>query len=72
MVNEILTQLLALVTFFAFPATQYLLLKRYSRREGRPDLWYLPAYGFRLVVRKIPGKKTLSNIRYRALCCCTS
>jgi hypothetical protein len=66
-VNELLSQMLALVAFFAFPAAQYLLLKRYSRREGRPELWYLPAYGFRLVVRNIPGKKTLSDIKYRAL-----
>src|SRR6266852_1332770 len=65
--HEVLVQLLALVTFFAFPAFQYLLLKRYSKHEGRPELWYLPAYGFRLVVRNIPGKKTLSEIKYRAL-----
>ena len=66
-VGEVLAQLLALVTFFAFPAIQYLLLKRYSRREGRPELWYLPAYGFRLVIRNIPGTKTLSDIRYRVI-----
>lgn len=65
--NEVLTQFLALVAFFAFPAIQYLLLKRYSRKEGRPELWYLPAYGFRLVIRNIPGKKTLSDIKYRAI-----
>ena len=65
--NELLGQLLALLTFFAFPGLQYILLKRYSKREGRPELWYLPAHGFRLVVRNIPGRRTLSEIRLRAL-----
>lgn len=65
--NEIMAQLVALLTFFAFPAIQYILLKRYSRKEGAPELWYLPQYGFRLVMRNNPGTKTLSEIRYRAL-----
>src|SRR6266487_1369127 len=65
--KEAFTQLIALVTFFAFPAFQYILLKRYSKQEGRPELWYLPAYGFRLVIRNIPGKKTLSDLKYRAI-----
>ena len=67
MESELLAQLVALVTFFAFPALQYILLKRYSNREGGPEFWYLPAYGFRLVIRNIPGRKTLFDIRYRAL-----
>jgi len=58
---------IALVTFFAFPAIQYIFLKRFSRKEGKPELWYLPSYGYRLVIRNIPGKKTLSDIRYRTL-----
>ena len=58
-------QILALLTFFAFPAIQYIILKRFSRKEGKPELWYLPAYGFRLVIRNIPNKKTLSDIRNR-------
>jgi len=65
--TELVTQVLALVAFFAFPALQYVLLKRFSIREGRPELFYLPAYGFRLVVRNIPGKRSLSEIKYRAL-----
>lgn len=60
-----LGQIIALVTFFAFPAFQYVILKKYSAREGIPELWYLPAYGFRLVIRNLPGKKTLSEIKYR-------
>ena len=60
-----LGQFMALVTFFAFPAIQYVLLKKYSAREGCPELWYLPAYGLRLVIRNLPGKKTLSDIKYR-------
>ena len=66
--KEALAQLLALVAFFAFPAIQYILLKVYSKREGRPEIWYLPAYKhFRLVVRNITGKKTLSDIKYRVI-----
>ena len=60
-------QFLALVGFFAFPIVQYLLLKRFSKREGNPELWYLPRYGFRLVIRNLPRRRTLSEIKYRAL-----
>lgn len=62
-----LGQLAALVTFFAFPAFQYWLLKHTAKNEGNPELWYLPKYGFRLVIRNLPRKKSLSNIRYRVL-----
>jgi len=66
--KEALAQLLALVAFFAFPAIQYILLKMYSQREGRPEIWYIPAYKhFRLVMRNITGTKTLSDIKYRAI-----
>lgn len=60
-------QLLALVTFFAFPALQYVLLKRFTAHEGNPELWYLPKFGFRLVIRNLPRRRTLSGIKYRAL-----
>jgi hypothetical protein len=60
-----LGQFVALITFFAFPMIQYGLLKKYSKREGRPELWYVRGRGFRLVIRNQPGKKTLSDIRYR-------
>ena len=60
-------QFVALVAFFAFPAIQYLSLKWFSRNEGHPQLWYLPATGFRLVIRNLPRKRTLSAIKYRAL-----
>ena len=65
--TEVVAQLVALAAFFAFPAIQYIFLKKYSHKEGRPELWYLPAFGFRLVVRNISGTRTLSDIRYRAL-----
>lgn len=60
------SQLLALLAFFAFPVFQYVLLKVLTRREGRPELWYLPDYGFRLVLRNIPRKRVLTDIRYRS------
>jgi len=55
-----------LAAFFAFPAIQYFILKRFSRREGAPELWYLPNYGFRLVIRNLPGRHALSEIKQRA------
>src|SRR5262249_15994907 len=33
--------------------------------EGLAELWYLPTYGFRLVIRNLPRKRVLSDIRYR-------
>src|SRR6266566_3743987 len=59
-------QIIALVTFFAFPALQYMFLKWSARRKGEPALWYQPAYGFRLVIGNIGKNNTFSDIRYRA------
>ncbi len=59
-------QLLALITFFAFPAIQYLILKKTLRKSGRPELWYLPSYGFRLVIRNMPYKKHLSDVKNKS------
>jgi hypothetical protein len=65
--QQALGQLLALLAFFGFPIVQYLLLRRIAHREAMPELWYLPAYGFRLVIRNLPRRKTLTDIRYRAI-----
>jgi len=65
--NKFIDQFLALVAFFAFPTIQYILLKFRSKNEGDVALWYLPAYGFRLVIRNLPRKHTLSEIKYRAI-----
>ena len=65
--QSVLGQLLALATFFAFPAVRYVLLRRLARNAGQAEPWYLPAYGFRLVMRNLPRKHTLSKIEYRAL-----
>lgn len=62
--ENLISQILALVTFFAFPVVQYLILRAASRKEGQPELWYLPRYGFRLVVRNNSGKRVLKDIRY--------
>jgi hypothetical protein len=62
-IKELISQLIALVFLFAGPAIQYFVLKRFAKREGAPELWYLPKYGFRLVVRNIPGKKVLTDIK---------
>ncbi|MCC5619357.1 hypothetical protein LC605_30685 [Nostoc sp. CHAB 5836] len=63
--EQSISQLLALVTFFAFPAIQYLLLKWAARREGLPRLGYLPEYGFRLAIRNIPRRRFLKEIKYK-------
>src|ERR1700722_14938624 len=63
--NQAIGQLIALFAFFAFPATQYVLLKASSRKEGNPGLWYLPDHGFRLVIRNLPRKRILTDIKYR-------
>lgn len=67
LLEALLGQLVALGAFFAFPALQYILLRRFTQQEGLPQLWYLPSTGFRLVIRNLPGKRTLSGIRYRAM-----
>ncbi|MGB3552778.1 MAG: hypothetical protein WA993_19015 [Candidatus Binatus sp.] len=65
--KEAFEQLVALVAFFAFPVFQYILLRRFSRNEGLPQLWYLPRFGFRLVIRNLPRRKALKDIRYQAV-----
>ncbi len=60
-------QLMALITFFAFPTIRYFLLRRFSRKEGAPQLWFIPAYGFRLVIRNLPGKRSFSELKTRAM-----
>jgi len=64
--DVVLGQILALLTFFAFPAFQYIGLKVLTKREGQPELWYLPDYGFRLVIRNLPREKILTGINYRS------
>lgn len=63
--EQSVSQFLALVTFFAFPAIQYLLLKWTARREGLPRLGYLPEYGFRLAIRNIPRRRFFKDVRYK-------
>jgi hypothetical protein len=62
--ESLLGQLIALAAFFIFPTIQYIMLKIISRKEGTPELWYLPSYGFRLVIRNKPMRKILKGIRY--------
>jgi len=65
--DGLIGQLIALVTFFAFPACQYISLKCFTKQEGQPQLWYLPEFGFRLVIRNLPNKRILSDVKYRVL-----
>lgn len=61
--KEFTVQIIALLTFFLFPIIQYCLLKYFSRRKAVPELWYLPKYGFRLVIRNSSGRHILTNVR---------
>ena len=63
----LLGQLIALATFFAFPALQNIWLKRASSREGAANLSFSPRYGFRLAVANQFGRRVLSQLRWRAL-----
>lgn len=64
MLELVLSQLLALCAFFAFPVIQYLLLRAKLKNEAKCELWFLSDYCFRLVVRGIPAKKILSNLNF--------
>jgi hypothetical protein len=67
MADQFWGQLLALAAFFAFPIFQYVFLWITSKNEGKPELWYLPDHGFRLVMRNIPRRRTFYNVRYKTL-----
>src|ERR1700680_3658768 len=60
-------QLAALVAFFAFPALQYMSLKRLTSGEGATNLSFSSTYGFRVAAANQLGKRVISDIRYRSL-----
>lgn len=63
-ISNIISILVSLITFFAFPILQYLILKQVSKKEGLPEIWYIPKYGcFRLVVRNTLRSKVLRDIK---------
>jgi len=66
-IKVLVGQLLGLLAFFAFPALRYLFLKSFSKRKGNPQVWYFPDIGFRIVIRNFSSKKSLIDIKYRAL-----
>lgn len=56
--------IIGIFTFYAFPVAEYLLKIWFSKKDGNPELWYLPYYGFRLVIRNIPRKVQLYDLKY--------
>ena len=65
---ELRAQMIALATFFAFPIVQYAWLKILAKNKGQPEIWFLPDHHCcRLVMRNLPHRKVLYDIRYRAL-----
>lgn len=58
--------IIGLVTFFLFPIIEWLGKRGFSQNEGNPELWYLPKYGFRLVIRNLPRKVKLFDLKYKS------
>jgi hypothetical protein len=46
-------------------AIQHRWLGRKYRKEGSIHLWYLPDFGFRLVMRNIPGRYLLKDFKFK-------
>jgi len=66
MMDQLIGLIIGFLTFFLFPISEYLIKVRFSRNSGNPELWYLPDYGFRLVIRNIPKKSKLYDLKYRS------
>lgn len=64
--GQLIGILIGLITFFLFPIVEFLLKKWFSNRDGNPELWYLPDFGFRLVIRNLPRKTKLYDLKYRS------
>ena len=62
----LLGQVIGLVTFFAFPALQYLWLRRLTHGEGSANLSF-SVLGFRVAVANQFGKRVISDMRWRAI-----
>jgi hypothetical protein len=61
-------QLIALIAFFAFPAFSFWSWKWLAKNEGRPEIYYIPKYkSFRLVIRNLPRRVTLFDIKARVI-----
>lgn len=58
--------IIGFITFFLFPIIEYLGKRGFSKNEGNPELWYLPDYGFRLVIRNLPRKIKLFDLKYKS------
>jgi len=67
MKEHILGVLIGLITFFLFPIIEYIGKKICSKNDGKPELWYLPDYCFRLVIRNIPRKVKLYELKYESI-----
>ena len=63
----ILGQLIALATFFAFPALQNVWLKYVSSKEGAMNLSFSPRYGFRIAAANQFGRRVISDLRWRGV-----
>ena len=67
--KEVVSQLIGLaitvVAFFLLPAAQYIGLKRRTKTEGVPELWYLPKYCFRSVIGHFYQKHDLTDIKVK-------
>jgi len=65
MIEYLIGALIGLMTFFLYPIIEYLAKKVLNRNHGNPELWFLPDYCFRLVIRNMPSKVRLYDLKYK-------
>lgn len=66
MKEQIIGVIIGFITFFLFPIAEFIGKRYFSRNDGNPELWYVPKYCFRLVVRNIPSKAKLYDLKYKS------
>ncbi|WKN45963.1 hypothetical protein [Tunicatimonas pelagia] len=64
--DHLIGVLIGLSMFLLYPIIEYLGKRGFSKNEGDPELWYLQDYGFRLVIRSLPKKIMLFDLKYKS------
>jgi hypothetical protein len=67
MKEQLLGVFIGFITFFLYPMFEFYVKRRYSKNVGNPELWYLPSFGFRLVIRNIPNNINLFDLKYKTI-----
>ncbi|WP_353779679.1 hypothetical protein [Winogradskyella sp. 3972H.M.0a.05] len=64
--DHIIGVIIGFITFFIFPISEHIAKRLFSKELGNPELWFLPEFGFRLVIRNIPNETKLYDIKYQS------